>query len=496
MNAPIDWKAEAKKIVFRDKAFIGGVFVESVSGETFDCISPVDGRVLARIAACGPEDVDLAVRAARAAFESGAWADQPPRARKRTLVRFADLIAKHANELALLETLDMGKPIANARNADLRAVPECVRWYGEAIDKIYDEVAPTAKTALALITREPLGVVGAVVPWNYPLMMAAWKFAPALAAGNSVVLKPAEQSPLSALRVAELAIEAGIPPGVFNVVPGFGETAGQALGRHMDVDAITFTGSTAVGKLFLKYSGESNMKAVSLECGGKTPNIIFADAPDLDEAASGAAEGIFYNSGQVCDAGSRLLVEDKIHDRFLDAVKTHAAKYQPGNPLEQTTQMGAIVDATQTKRVMGYIARGKEEGAALALGGNQVRQETGGFYIEPTIFDHVDNRMTIAREEIFGPVLSTITFKTANEALKLANESPFGLEANLFTSDLSRAHKMARALRAGVVTVNTRDIGGIEVPFGGYKQSGFGRDRSLHALEKYTQLKSTYINVG
>jgi gamma-glutamyl-gamma-aminobutyraldehyde dehydrogenase/4-guanidinobutyraldehyde dehydrogenase/NAD-dependent aldehyde dehydrogenase len=338
--------------------------------------------------------------------------------------------------------------------------------------------------------------VGAVVPWNFPLMMAAWKFAPALAAGNSVVLKPAEQSPLSALRVAELAVEAGIPPGVFNVVPGFGESAGQALGRHMDVDAITFTGSTSVGKMFLKYSGESNMKVVSLECGGKSPNIIFADAPNLDEAANGAAEGIFYNSGQVCDAGSRLLVEESIHDRFLDAVKRHAAAYRPADPLDQATKMGSMVDETQTKRVLGYIAKGKEEGAALALGGKQVRQESGGFYIEPTIFDRVDNRMTIAREEIFGPVLATITFKTMDEALKLANESSYGLEANVFTSDLSKAHKMARALKAGVVTVNTRDIGGIEVPFGGYKQSGFGRDRSLHALEKYTQLKSTYINVG
>jgi acyl-CoA reductase-like NAD-dependent aldehyde dehydrogenase len=496
MTAAIDWKAEAKKIVFRDKAFIGGVFVGSLSGKTFDCISPVDGRLLARVAACGPEDIDVAVRAARAAFEKGAWADAAPKIRKRILVRFADLIAKHANELALLETLDMGKPISNARNVDLRAVGECVRWYGEAIDKVYDEIAPTPKTALALITREPLGVVGAVVPWNYPLMMAAWKFAPALAAGNSVVLKPAEQSPLSALRVAEIAVEAGIPPGVFNVVPGLGESAGQALGRHMDVDSIAFTGSTMVGKLFLKYSGESNMKAVSLECGGKTPNIVFADAPNLDEAAAGAAEGIFYNSGQVCDAGSRLLVEEKIHDRFLDRVKHHAAKYQPGDPLDPGTQMGSMVDDAQTKRVMGYIAKGKEEGAALALGGKQVRQDTGGFYIEPTIFDRVDNRMTIAREEIFGPVLSTITFTSAEEALKLANESSYGLEANVFTSDLSKAHKMARALRAGVVTINTRDIGGIEVPFGGYKQSGFGRDRSLHALEKYTQLKSTYIHLG
>jgi len=496
MIAGIDWRAEAGRLTLRDKAFIGGAFVDAANGETFDDISPVDGTVLAKVVSAGPEDVDRAVKAARSAFEKGVWADQSPKARKRTLIKFADLIAKHADELALLETLDMGKPIANARNGDLRAVVECVRWYGEAIDKIYDEIAPTAKTALALITREPLGVVGAVVPWNFPLLMAAWKFAPALAAGNSVVLKPAEQSPLSALRVAELALEAGIPPGVFNVVPGFGETAVQALGRHPDVDAISFTGSTEVGKLFLKYSGESNMKVVSLECGGKTPNIVFADTPDLDAAASGAADGIFYNSGQVCDAASRLLVEEKIHDAFLDKVTKLAANYQPSDPLDQKTQMGAMVDGTQTKRVLNYIAKGKQEGAALALGGKQVRTETGGFYIEPTVFDRVDNKMTIAREEIFGPVLSTITFKTADEAIRLANDSSYGLEANLWTNDLSKAHKIARAMRAGTVTINTRDGGGIEVPFGGYKQSGFGRDKSLHALEKYTQLKTTYINVG
>ena len=412
------------------------------------------------------------------------------------LVRFAELIQKNANELALLETLDMGKPILMARHGDLRAVTECVRWYGEAIDKLYDEIAPTPRDALALITREPIGVVGAVVPWNFPLLMAAWKFAPALATGNSVVLKPAEQSPLSALRIAELAVEAGIPPGVFNVVPGFGETAGQALGRHMDEDALAFTGSTEVGKLFLKYAAESNMKSVSLECGGKTPNIVFADAPDLDDAAKGAADGIFYNSGQVCDAASRLLVEDSIHDEFLSKVAAFAKRYQPGDPLNERTQMGSMVDATQTRRVLDFIDAGKNEGAKLALGGKQVRQETGGYYIEPTIFDGVDNQMSIAREEIFGPVLSTITFRTEEEAIKLANDSKYGLEANLWTNDLSKAHSMARALRAGTVTVNTRDGGGIEVPFGGYKQSGYGRDKSLHAFHKYTQLKTTYIKIG
>ncbi|HEX3486839.1 MAG TPA: aldehyde dehydrogenase, partial [Micropepsaceae bacterium] len=419
MTIAIDWWAEASRLAFRDQAFINGEFVDAAGGQTFDCISPVDGALLARVSACDSVDVDRAVTAARAAFESGIWANQPPKVRKRVLVKLAELIQQNANELALLETLDMGKPILNARNGDVRAVAECVRWYGEAIDKLYDEIAPTPKTALALITREPLGVVGAVVPWNFPLLMAAWKFAPALATGNSVVLKPAEQSPLSALRIAELAAEAGIPPGVFNVVPGFGETAGQALGRHMDVDAITFTGSTEVGKLFLTYSARSNMKAVSLECGGKTPNIVFADTPDLDAAARGAVDGIFYNSGQVCDAASRLLVEEKIHDAFLEKVTALAEHYRPGDPLDEKTQMGAMVDATQTERVLEFIARGEEEGATLALGGKQVRQDTGGFYIEPTIFDAVKNRMSIAREEIFGPVLSTITFKSAEEAVKI-----------------------------------------------------------------------------
>jgi acyl-CoA reductase-like NAD-dependent aldehyde dehydrogenase len=496
MNIAVDWRAEAKRLNFRNQAFIGGEFVSAASGKTFSCTSPVDGTELTRIAECDAEDVDRAVQSARKAFESGAWSNQSPKQRKRVLLRFAELIQQNANELALLETVDMGKPISNARNGDLRAVTECVRWYAEAIDKIYDEIAPTPRMALALIEREPIGVVGAVVPWNFPLLMAAWKFAPALAAGNSMVLKPAEQSPLSGLRVAELAAEAGIPAGVFNVVPGFGETAGQALGRHMDVDALAFTGSTEVGKFFLKYSSESNMKSVSLECGGKTPNIVFADTPDLDAAAKGAADGIFYNSGQVCDAASRLLVEDRIHDRFLSKVSELAQKYRPGDPLDEKTRMGAMVDQTQTRRVLGFIEKGQQEGAALVTGGKQVRQETGGCYIEPTIFDRVENRMTIAREEIFGPVLSTITFKSAEEAVAIANDSKYGLEANLWTNDLTRAHRIARALRAGTVTINNRDGGGIEVPFGGYKQSGFGRDKSLHAMEKYTQLKTTYISFG
>ena len=495
MNLAIDWRAEAAKLRFPDKAFIGGKFVPAASGKTFDCISPIDGKVLAKIAAGDKEDIDRAVKAARAAFDKGVWADKSPKQRKRTLQKLAELIEKNADELALLETLDMGKPIKNSRGSDLRAVIETVRWYAEAIDKIYDEIAPTPKDQIALITREPLGVVGAVVPWNFPLLMTTWKFAPALAAGNSVIIKPAEQSPMSALRMAELAMEAGIPEGVFNVVPGFGETAGQALGRHMDVDAVTFTGSTEVGKLFLRYSGESNMKIVSLECGGKSPNIIFADAPDLAAAARDAADGIFYNSGQVCTAASRLLVEEKIHDAFLSEVKKVADIYQPNDPLDPKTQMGSMVDKNQMERVLGYINKGKSEGAALAAGGKQVRQNSGGFYIEPTIFDGVKNDMTIAREEIFGPVLATLTFKNVEEAIKIANDSIYGLQASLWTNDLSKAHKTARALRAGTVTINNLDGGGVEVPFGGYKQSGVGRDKSLHALDKYSQLKNTFIQL-
>jgi len=496
MAAALNWHEQAKALDFRSQAFIGGKYVPAASGETFENISPIDGKLLARVAACDKEDVDRAVKAARTAFNKGAWADAPPKQRKRTLQKFADLIIKHADELALLETLDMGKPIGFARSIDINAVAETVRWYAEAIDKIYDEIAPTPKNALGMITREPLGVVAAVVPWNFPLLMAAWKFGPALAAGNSLILKPAEQSPLSALRVAELAAEAGIPEGVFNVVPGYGETAGQAIGRHMDVEAVAFTGSTEVGKFFLKYSGESNMKAVSLECGGKTPNIVFADTPNLDAAAQGAASGIFFNSGQVCVAASRLLVEESIHDAFVEKVKAMANIFQPGDPLDTKTMMGSMVDKTQMDRVLSYVEKGKKDGASLAVGGRQVRESSGGYYIEPTIFDGVANDMTIAREEIFGPVLATLSFKDTDEAVKIANDSIYGLQACLWTNDLSKALKVSRALRAGTVNVNNVDGGGIEVPFGGYKQSGFGRDKSLHAIDKYTQLKTTYITFG
>ncbi len=489
-------KSEVSGLHYRSQAFINGKYVPAASGKTFDNINPATGKVINQVSAGDKEDVDRAVKSARAAFEKGSWSNMAPSDRKKVLQRFADLIDKHNTELALLETLDMGKPIRDSHKIDIPLSAQCIRWYAEAIDKMYDEIAPTGYEAVSLMRRVPLGVVAAVVPWNFPLLMASWKIGPALATGNSLILKPAEQSPLTAIRIAELAAEAGIPEGVFNVVPGFGETAGQALGRHMDVDCVTFTGSAEVGKFFLKYSGESNMKRVSLECGGKTPNIIMADCPDLDAAATAAAWGIFFNQGEVCNAGSRLIVEESIKDKVLAKVMEVGKKLQPGDPLDPRTSMGAMVDKTQMERVLGYIDRGKKEGAKLVFGGNRARNETGGYYIEPTVFDQVDNKMAIAQEEIFGPVLSTISFKSPEEAVKIGNDTIYGLAAAVWTRDITKAFKTARGLRAGVVWVNCFDNGHISSPFGGFKQSGFGRDKSLHAMDKYTEIKTTWVHIG
>jgi len=492
----VNWRESAQRVNLSRQAFIAGKFTDAASGKLFDVVNPSNGKRLGNLPQCSAADVDRAVHAARQAFDDGRWAGMAPKARKKVMLKLAALVEKHRDELALIDTLSMGMPISISTGYCIQWTINALEWYGEAIDKLYDEIAPTDRSALALITKEPVGVVGAVLPWNWPMGLLGWKVPPALATGNSIVLKPDEQTSFSALRFAELTLEAGVPEGVFNVVTG-GPEVGEAIGRHPDIDVVGFTGSTEVGKLFLKYSAESNMKAVWTECGGKGPNIVFADAPDLDAAAQTAAFAIFLNTGQVCAAGSRLIVEESIKERVLEKITALGRQLVPSDPLQPETMLGPLAKSVQLDRVLSYIQAGRQEGARLIAGGGRANAESGGYFVQPTIFDAVSNDMRIAREEIFGPVLSTITFKTPEEAMRIANHSIYGLSGAIWTRDISKAHTLARALRVGSVAINAYadDAHDITVPFGGYKQSGIGRDKSLHALDKYVQLKTTWVKL-
>lgn len=487
------WQERLNNLSIETRAFINGQYVAAADGKTFASINPATEEEIAQITECGDIEVNLAVKHAKAAFEAGVWADLAPRARATIMQKLAALMTEHAEELALLETIDTGKPISDCRAVDIGGSIHTVQWYAEVVDKIGDEIAPLDPKYLGLVTRQAVGVVAAVVPWNFPLMMASWKYAPALAAGNSVILKPSEKSPLTAIRLAQLAKEAGIPDGVFQVLPGPG-SVGKALSLHMDVDCVAFTGSTNVGKLIMGYGAQSNLKRVWLELGGKSPNIVFPDCPDLKKAARAAAGGIYYNMGQVCTAGSRVLVHEDIKDEFIQHFKEAAKRYVTADPLNDKTTMGPLVDSIQYEKVLDFVARGKAQ-STLIMGGEAQKINGKGYFLEPTAFETQADDL-LATEEIFGPVLSIITFKTQEEAVAIANNTHYGLAAALWTSDLSTAHKVARKLRAGTVWVNCYDEGGdMNLPFGGFKQSGNGRDKSIHALEKYTELKSTMIKL-
>lgn len=483
------WQEKANNIAIETRLFINGEYSAAADNSVFATVDPTAQQTLAEVARGKKADVDRAVQAARGVFDRGDWSQASPAQRKAVLHKFADLMEAHREELALLETLDTGKPIRHSLRDDVPGAARAIRWYAEAIDKVYGEVAPTGGNELAMIVREPIGVIAAVVPWNFPLLLACWKLGPALASGNSVVLKPSEKSPLTALRLAGLAKQAGLPDGVFNVVSGFGHEAGQALAQHHDVEAITFTGSTRTGKQLLKDAGDSNMKRVWLEAGGKSANIVFADCPNLQKAVNATAGGIFYNQGQVCIAGTRLLLEESIADRFLDLLKEQAKGWQPGNPLDPDTTMGMLIDNSHADSVHSFIRAGEAHSTLLLDG----RKNPWPAAVGPTIFVDVDPASALSQEEIFGPVLVVTRFKTEEQALALANDSRYGLGAAVWTRDLSRAHRVSRRLKAGSVFVNNYNDGDMTVPFGGYKQSGNGRDKSLHALEKFTELKTIWI---
>jgi acyl-CoA reductase-like NAD-dependent aldehyde dehydrogenase len=489
-----NWQESAEKLVYNGKIFIDGKSIDALSGETLEDFSPTLNRKITEIASGSSSDVDAAVKSAKRAFDSGIWRDMNPRDKKAIMLRWAELLNEHRNELALLETLDVGKPISDSLSVDTKNSARVIQWYAETIDKNYDEIAPAPRNALAMITREPLGVIGAIVPWNYPMSITSWKLGPALVMGNSIVVKPAENSSLTAVRMAELAIEAGLPEGVFNVVPGLGSEAGQALARHMDVAKIAFTGSGPTGRKMLQYAAESNMKQVSLELGGKSPQVVLADCTNLKNAAETIGWAIYYNAGQTCNAGSRIIVESAVKEELFHHLKEFAKSFKVGNPLDPETQMGPIVSKVQRDRVNEYLELIGSSGEEVIFGG--VKAEGDDLFIQPTLVANVSNKSRLAQEEIFGPVLVAIEAKDEAEALNLANETEYGLAASVWTNNVSKAHNFARKLRAGTVWINTFDALDVITPFGGFGASGTGRDKSLHALDAYSALKTTWVDLS
>ena len=492
MTTP-NYKSIASKLKFEGRAFIDGKYVDAIDGQKFENINPATGETLCTVAKCNYKDVDLAVKASRKAFESGVWSRTSPEFRKDILLKFAELLRKHGEENSVLECVDTGKLIGDCIDEVANDAPMHFQWYGELIDKVFGKVAPTDPSITSLIVKEPIGVVAGVVPWNFPLMMAVWKAAPALAAGCSVIIKPAEDTPLTAIRVAQIAKEAGIPDGVFNVVPGFGDV-GEALGRHNDVDAVSFTGSTEVGGYFMKYSGESNLKTVGLEMGGKSPFIVLGDAKITDDLINNAINSAFWNGGQNCSANMRQIIHSKVKEEFLDKVLKKVKKIKVGDPLDPETNMGSMISEKHLATVDGFIQKGIDEGASLLYGGVSGNDQKG-FFAKPTLFDNLKENMTIAQDEIFGPVLGVLSVNSTEEALKMAKNSRYGLHASVFTQDINEAFHMAKSLPCGTVSVNTFSEGDIKTPFGGYKQSGsLSRDQGTEALNQYLQTKTIWIS--
>ncbi|MGI9404746.1 MAG: aldehyde dehydrogenase [Hyphomicrobiaceae bacterium] len=490
-----EYEAIAAGLSLPTGAFIDGK-LRPGSGSRFETINPATGNVLAQISSCDQGDVDLAVEKARDAFDAGHWSRMHPGERKKILIKLCKLIRRNQRELAVMESLESGKPIQDIETVDIPEAIHCLEWHAETADKIYDQVAPAGDDAVAMVVREPIGVVGCVLPWNFPILMMAWKIGPALAAGNSVIVKPAEQTNMTALRLAELAHQAGVPRGVLNVVTGPGEVTGQAMGLHGDIDMVSFTGSTEVGRLFLRYASDSNLKRIVLECGGKNPCVVLDDADNLDLVAEHAVQAVFWNMGENCSANSRLIVHKDIKEALIERIMQRVRDWRTGDPLDPANRLGAIVSKEQYDRILSLIDKGRAEGAKVVLGGKAAGNGTG-YFIEPTIFDDVTPKMTIAREEIFGPVLAVITVDSADEAVAVANDTDYGLTASVFTSNVKRAHRVSRAIRAGTVTVNCYGEGDMSTPFGGYKQSGFGgRDNSIHAHDQYTELKTIWIDIS